>query len=279
MWIQIPKHDAAWGWFDFYVLMSLCMIVLVSRVLVVGESTDVSRLSFIYAREVCASGIFIAWYMLFFSAQRWIVRLMHLLATYCIVLLSLVVALHESPLEACQGLILVSIPALMAVPLFALIAVCSMRFKPARDAQAAATTRSHVIQIRDLFWLMAIMALVLVTIKPLLPGMGAWLQLPWMLVQLTWVTLFAWVGVATALARSKRWGRVGAILVAAAFCLLALDIGMTCMAGEYWRGSYGSLFVRNYDLLKGCLSAFVVSFFLARCLKPSGCGLIASVES
>lgn len=273
MWIQVPKRDAAWGWFDFYILMSLCMIVLVTRVLVVGESTDVSRLSFIYAREVCASGIFIAWYMLFFSSQRWIVRLMQLLATYCIVLLSLVVVLHESPLEACQGLILVSTPALMGLPLFALIALCSMRFKLARSAQsAAAATRRHVVQIRDLFWLMAIVALVLVTIEPLLPGMGAWLQLPWMLVQLAWVTFFAWAGVATGLARDKRWARVGAVFVAVAFCLFVLDVGMTCMAGEYWRGSYGSWFVRNYDLLKGCLTTLVVSFFLARCLNvDTGC--------
>ena len=160
----------------------------------------------------------------------------------------------------------------MALLLFALIAVCSMRFKPASDAQSALTARSHVIQIRDLFWLMAIVALVLVTIKPLLPGMGAWLQLPWMLVQLAWVTFFAWAGIASGLARDKRWGRVGAVFVAAAFCLLVLDVGMTCMAGEYWRGAYGSWFVRNYDLLKGCLTTLVVSFFLARCLNvDTGC--------
>lgn len=270
MWIQIPKHGAAWGWCDFYILMSLCMILLVSRVLVVGESTDVSRLSFIYAREVCASGIFIASYMLFFSAQRWVVRIMHLLATHCIVLLSLVVVLHERPLDACQGLILVSIPSLMVLPLFALIAVCSMRFKPASDAQSAAASRSHVIQIRDLFWLMAIVALILVTIKPLLPGMGAWLRMPWMLVQLAWITLFAWVGVVASLTRNKLWGRIGAILVAAAFCLLAFDIGMTCAAGEPWLTQYITWPFGIIDLLKGCLSALAVSFFLARCLKLSG---------
>ena len=270
MWIQIPKCDAAWGWCDFYILMSLCMILLVTRVLIVGNAQDFSRLSFVYAREVCSSGIFIAWYMLFFSAQRWIVRLMHLLATHCIVLLSLVVVFHEIPLEACQGLVLVSTPALVGLPGFALIALCSLRFKPARDALSAAARRSNVIQIRDLFWLMAIVALVLVTIKPLLPGMGAWLQLPWMLVQLAWITLFAWVGVVAALTRNKLWGRIGAILVTAAFCLLAFDIGITCVAGEQWLTPYISWRFGVIDLLKGCLSALVVSFFLARCLKPSG---------
>jgi hypothetical protein len=277
MWIQIPKHGAAWGWCDFYILMSLCMILLVTRVLVVGNFVTASRLSFVYAQAVCASGIFIAWYMLFFSAQRWIVRLIHLLATYLIVLHALVIVFHERPLEACAQLILVSIPALMALPLFALIALYSMRFKPLRDAQSRDATRSHVIQIRDLFWLMAIVALVLVTIKPLLLGMGVWLQLPWLLIQLAWVTFFAWAGVATALARNKRWGRVGAILVAAAFCLLAFEIGMICMAGEQWQSSYFDWQIESIYLLRGCLSALVVSFFLARCLNVvTGCQPVTS---
>jgi hypothetical protein len=277
MWIQIPKHGAAWGWCDFYILMSLCMILLVTRVLVVGNFVTASRLSFVYAQAVCASGIFIAWYMLFFSAQRWIVRLMHLLATYFIVLLSTVIVFHERSLEACAQLILVSIPALMALPLFALIALYPMRSKRARDAQSAAATRSHVIKLRDLFWLMAFVALVLVTIKPLLPGMGAWLQLPWMLILLAWVTLFAWAGVAAALARSKRWRRVGAILVAAAFCLLAFDIGMICMAGEQWQTSYFDWQHEIIYLFRGCLSALVVSFFLARCLNVvTGCQPVTS---
>ncbi|MCY2984116.1 MAG: hypothetical protein NTY15_10850 [Planctomycetota bacterium] len=267
LWIRMPKPDTNWGWSDFYILLSLIMAGLISRVTFVGDPNDTSRSSFLYAQAVCSSGIFLAWTMLFFGSQRWILRLIHLLAVYGIVLISLAVVLPDRPLEACQGLIMVSLPSVFALPIWIAVAIYSRLRQRARSERSDDSLKQQSIQLRELFWLMGIVALCAIGLKPLLPGMGAWFQLPWGLLQLAWVTVSACTGIVTALSRNRRWERVGFILCTISLCLLTVDVSMISIHGEFWQFRYSNWLGTHASLLIACVGTLVTSFVFARCLK------------
>ena len=268
-WIRLPKPNTNWGWFDLYILMSLCMLGLVARVLCVGDPTDLSRLSFRYAQAICASGIIVAWYMLLFGSQRWIIRLIHLLATYSIVLLSLAAVLRDRPIEACQGLIVVSLPALFALPVWIVIAISLWIRRSRAQKQNGLPVRQHTIQMRDLFWFMGVMAVVMLGLKPLLPGMGAWLQMPWGLMITAWVGICSSLGLATALTQHKLGSRLGIVLSGLAALPSFVDIAMMNIDGEFWWLPLTQGRVSDVPFLMGCLSTVAITFVLAKCFKQS----------
>lgn len=276
-WIRLPKPNANWGCCDFYILMSLCMLGLVARVLCIGDSTDLSRLSFRYAQAICSSGIIVAWYMLFFGSQRWIIRLIHLLATYSIVLLSLAAVLRDQPIEACQGLLVVSLPALCALPIWIVIAISFWIMRSRARTQIGLPLRQHTIQMRDLFWFMGVMAVVMLGLKPLLPGMGIWLQLPWGLVITAWVAICSSLGLATALTQHKLGSRLGVVLVGITVLPSLVDVAMMNIDGEFWWLPLTQGRVGDVPFLMGCLSTAAITFVLAKCFKQSP--TIAVVDS
>lgn len=271
-WIRLPKPNANWGWCDFYILMSLCMLGLVARVLCIGDPSDLTRPSFRYAQAICSSGIFVSWYMLFFGSQRWIIRAIYMLATYSIVLLSLAAVLHDKPLEACQGLIAVSLPALFAIPIWIVVTISLWIKRSRAQKQIALPLRQHTIQMRDLFWFMGVMAVVMLGLKPLLPGMGAWLQIPWGLVITAWVAICSSLGLATALTQNKLGRRLGIVLCGLAVLPSFVDIVMLNIGGEFWWLPLTLGRISDVPFLMGCLSTVAITFVLAKCFKQSSPG-------
>ena len=267
LWVRMPRPQPDWGWIDFYILLSLIMAGLIARVICVGNPNDTSRLSFLYAQMVCSSGIFLAWTMLFFGSQRWILRVIHWLAVYGLVLIALAVVLPDRPLEACQGLIMVSLPSFFALPIWIAVAIYSRLRQGTRREQSNDSLRQQSIQLRELFWLMGIVALCAIGLKPLIPGMGAWHQLPWELLQLAWVTVCAFTGLVTSLSRNRRWVRVGFILCTISLCLLTVDVSMISIHGEFWKSRYSIWLGTHARLLIACLGTLVTSFLFAQCLK------------
>jgi hypothetical protein len=279
-WVHFPKRITSmgspqeeavvpWGWIDFYVLLALSLAGLVARVLSVGFPEDVSRLSYLYAQAISISSLFLAWYMVFFSAQRWIVRVIRLLATYGIILIALVAAMRGSPLEACQGLFAVSLPAVYAMPFWTIGAVLAWRSRRRKDVKATETVRQHRIQMKDLFWLTGIAAVVLIAIRPLLPGMGARFQFHRELLQLVWAALCTWVGLGTGLTPNKRWARVGVVLCLVSAGLFGLSLVMLAIEGPFWQHRFLNGIGVNGFLVFHCSYVFATSFLFARCLKVS----------
>jgi hypothetical protein len=129
--------------------------------------------------------------------------------------------------------------------------------------------------MRDLFWFMGVMAVVMLGLKPLLPGIGIWLQLPWGLVITAWVAICSSLGLATALTQHKLGSRLGVVLVGITVLPSLVDVAMMNIDGEFWWLPLTQGRVSDVPFLMGCLSTVAITFVLAKCFKQSSAIAVA----
>ncbi len=236
-WLRMQRRGAIWAWVDMHILLSLLMVLIVIRLKVVGDPVDTSRMPYQHAIYVTSGFLFVAWAWLFFGFGSIISRLSHLLIVYAILLGGLAQVLAKDTHLAWMGVALVSIPSLLALPVFLTAWIRGWRWSSVDNepGQEYAVANTELITLRQIMIVTAVFAVLSMAVRPLVPGLAGVLQLQWPIGQAAAVTASGLTALFLAIEKRSLLRRVGLGIAVGLVLLLVVDaISLATYAG-WWK--------------------------------------------
>ena len=181
-------------------------------------------------------------------------RLSHCSITYAIVLAGLAQALTEDSQRAWMGVALVTIPSLLALPLF--IVACLRRWSSLaihrEPSQQSSGPSRELITLKQLLIITAVFACLSLAARPIVPGMSGVFQLQWPILQAVGITVSGIVAMFLAISNQTRWRRFGfglAVSIVVLFVMEALWLATFGGGGNRCGGILGN---RRFDIVWVC---------------------------
>ncbi len=234
-WLRL-QHSARWAWVDLQVLLLLLMILIVFRLRSIGDLSDINRLPYQHATYLSAGFLFSGWAWLALGKRSVLSRLSQLVLTYTIVFFGLTLTLVKQPHLAWTGLASVTVPGLIVLPL-----VLALRFRRWNWLHTKlrynihSFSKSETITLRQLMGLTAVIALMTLAFRPIIPGLAGLLQLKLSIVDTFMMTLVGITALLLAVSTHSSLRKLGiAVVVGTVGLFIADTLSLAAYTG-WWR--------------------------------------------
>ena len=236
-WLRMPRHDPMWAWVDLHLLLLLLMVLIVSRLRSVGDPSDIGRMPYQHAIYVTSSFLFAAWGWLILGSGSIVSRVSHLLLVYAILLGALSQAIATDAILAWMGCALVTIPSLLALPVFVVARIRGWMWFDVKTLaqQRGAVSRTEFISLGQLLIVTAVFALLFLAARPLVSGMAGVFQLQWPLLQAAAVTTSGLAAILLAANRRTSLQRVGLAIAVGLVSLLVVEAISLATYTGWWK--------------------------------------------
>ena len=234
-WLRMPTSEPFSAWLDLHLLLLVLMALIVLRIKSIGGDNDTLRMAYQHAIYLTSSFLFVAWAWLITGRESAISRLSHWLIVYIIVLGGLAQTLHKQTDLAWMGVALVTIPSLLALPIF-----LTARFRGWQwfcvkgSTQEIAASRPGFMSLRQIMLVTAIFALLSLAARPLMPGLAGMFQLQWPIWEAAGVTLSGLVALCLANSNHVQWKRLAAGIAIVVVLLLVADALALAIHARGW---------------------------------------------
>ncbi len=243
-WLRL-QHSAKWAWVDLQVLLLLLMILIVFRLRSIGDLSDINRLPYQHATYLSAGFLFSGWAWLALGKGSVLSRLSQLVLTYTIVFFGLTLTLVQQPHLAWTGLASVTVPSLIVLPL-----VLALRFRRWNWLHTKlrydihSFSKSETITLRQLMGLTAVIALMTLAFRPIIPGLAGLLQLKLSIVDTFTMTLVGITALLLAVSTHSSLRKLGiAVVVGTVGLFIADTLSLAAYTG--WSRPLGWIHYEN----------------------------------
>ncbi len=258
-WLRMQRHSANWAWADLHILLCLLMVLIVFRLRVAGNPADTMRMPYQHAIYVTSGYLFVAWAWLVLGRGSIISRLSQLLLVYAIILGGLSQALATDSHLAWMGVALVTMPNLLALPLFLTARLRDWGFaavnKP--QPQSPGVKKTEFVTLRQILVVTAVFAFLSLAARPLSSGLPGILQLQWPIWQAAGITASGVAAMFLATTQQPLLRRVGTVLAIGIVAMLVVEaFSIATYAG--WR----PIGWQQYQMpTRHCLGFYCTVFF------------------
>ena len=275
-WLCLARPSVIWAWGDLHLLHLLLIVLIVLRIRAVGDTADIGRLPYLHAIYLTSGFLFMAWAGVVAGGGSIVSRLSRCLVVYAIVLggLAQTLGTNQQTLATTQqlawmGVALVTVPSLLALPIFLMARVRSWSLVTALSdsARQGAKTRKDSVTLRQILVVTAVVACVALAVRPLASGIAGVTQLQWPVWQAAGITFSGLTAMLLATSKNTRLQRIGSGL--AASIVLVLIVESFCLAtyGGWWRPKWWILYAMQ---TRHVLGFFCTVFVLASVLVAVG---------
>lgn len=223
-WLRMPQKNSLTAWADLHLLLFILMALIVLRLQAIGFVTDTMRMPYQHAIYLTSGFVFVAWAWLINGHGSVISRLSHWLIVYLIVLGALAQTLSTETNLAWMGAALVTIPSILALPVFLVARLRRWHwFDSQKQLDAVDGGSTQFISLRQIMLVTAIFALLSLLVRPIMPGVAGVLQLQWPIWEAAGITLCGLVALSLATANRRWLQQVAVGLAALVFLVFAVD--------------------------------------------------------
>ena len=177
LWLSVrcsgPRNGLAAVWFDVTLIALLPLIVCIVRLRFIGDITDLSRMPVEIAQAIILALLLVGVVWLMFTRMRIVLRLLPFLLAITVLAASVTITFKGQLAYVVPGAIQSLVP--VSVFLVGCLVLRRMGYRlnsPSQIAATAGVEKTSVVTIRDMFVLMAVLAMLFAGFSPWLSGLG-----------------------------------------------------------------------------------------------------------